>query len=96
MEPMDPKELRRLYNHPVWPSPRARVVAKNLGCSTKRITHEQALEWLAHRANKELPVFLSMEKEDAWKALWCTYTWYGKTMAYDPLYGLFNRYKKYR
>jgi hypothetical protein len=89
---MDPKELRSLYNHYVWPSPRARVVAKNLGCTTKRLTHEQALNWLAEKAGTSLDNFLSLEKYESWKMLKCT-TWRGgREYIYDPLYGLYSPY----
>jgi len=91
---MDPKELRASYNHYVWPSPRARVVAKNLGCSTKRLTHEQALNWLANKTRKTVPEFLEMEKEESWKALGCTTCIAGILYIYDPLFGPRSPYNR--
>lgn len=92
---MNPKELRDSYNHYVWPSPRARVVAKNLGCTTKRLTHEQALNWLANRANKTVEEFLSMDRETSCKALRCTYYRGGISFVYDPLYGINNKWRSW-
>jgi len=59
------------YNHPVWPSPRARVVAKHmkLGLDIKHMTHQQALEILAKTAKKTVPEFLAMSEDQAWLAL---------------------------
>lgn len=75
------------YNHPVWPSPRARVVAKNLRLDVqyektwhgsyemtkiKRLTHAHALELLSQRAGKaSVEEFLAMSREQAWAALGC-------------------------
>ncbi len=90
---MDPRELRRLYNHRSWPSPRARIVAKNLGFEKKRMTHEEALTWLAGRLRLTIPEFLAMDSSQAWKALGCI-TWSnGYASVYDPLYGLYSPYK---
>jgi len=59
------------YNHPRWPSPRARIVANhmNLGRDIKRMTHQQALELLSKKAKKTIPEFLEMPEEQAWLAL---------------------------
>jgi len=86
------------YNHPVWPSPRAKVAAKKLhlddfydedGILTKmkRLTHAQALELLRRRARKAtVEEFLAMPKEEAWLALGCYYV--GLPLrTYDPVYG---------
>jgi hypothetical protein len=78
--------LRKAYNHPVWPSPRARIVAKRLGYDQKRMTHEQALNWLAARMFKTVPEFLQMKEETAWINLGFYRYSYGQLVAYDPLY----------
>jgi hypothetical protein len=90
------------YNHPHWPSPRARLVAKKLDLDyiyppylytktkMKRLTHAQALELLRKRAKKAtIEEFLAMPERDAWIALGCTYqsSWSREPIAYDPLYG---------
>ena len=78
--------IRQLYNHPVWPSPRARIVAKRLGYDQKRMTHEQALKWLASKTFKSVPDFLQMDQESVWVYLGFYRYSYGKIVAYDPLY----------
>jgi hypothetical protein len=78
--------LRQSYNHPVWPSPRARIVAKRLGYDQKRMTHEQALKWLASKTFKSVPDFLQMDQESVWVYLGFYRYSYGKIVAYDPLY----------
>jgi hypothetical protein len=95
---MDPYDLRASYNHHVWPSPRARIVAKNRGCKLKRITHEQALNYLANKCNKTIEEFLSMGRDQSWKALGCVlYNSTGEAELYDPLFGPFNPHaNKYR
>jgi hypothetical protein len=89
------------YNHPRWPSPRAKIVAKNLELDyvnhgeyhkekIKRITHAQALEVLRKKAGKNsVEEFLAMSEEDAWRALGCFYkSWYqAELVVYNPLYG---------
>ena len=93
---MEPKELRMLYNHYVWPSPNARIAAKNLGCKTKRLTHEEALNWLAQRTGRTLEDFLKMNKRDSWKALGCiTYRGGYYATVYNPIYLPSSRYIKY-
>lgn len=89
---MDPRELRRLYNHRKWPSPYARLVAIKLdldfnddGTRMKRLTHEQALNLLSSRLRKPIPEFLSLEKEDVWKSLGSVKYRYGKPIAVCPL-----------
>jgi hypothetical protein len=82
------------YNHPRWPSPRAKVVVKNLsldyvyGEKIKRLTHAQALEILRKKAKKgSVEEFLAMEEEDSWRALGCFHnSWYQKQVVYNPLY----------
>ena len=61
------------YNHPVWPSPRARLVAIKLGLDSlpyggrmKRLTHAQALELLRRRSGKKtVEEFLSMTRSES-------------------------------
>jgi hypothetical protein len=61
------------YNHPVWPSPRARLVAIKLGLDClpygeriKRLTHAQALELLRRRSGKKtIEEFLSMTRSES-------------------------------
>jgi hypothetical protein len=91
------------YNHRTWPSPRAKVVAKNLcidndpitGNRIKRITHAQALDCLARKAGMTVEEFLTLPREESWKALGClTYSpWSYAPRVYDPLYGLNNSYR---
>lgn len=66
------------YNHPRWPSPRARLVAIKLGLDVitryplnrmKRLTHEQALELLAKKAKKTVPEFLALSMDDSFRAI---------------------------
>jgi hypothetical protein len=88
------------YNHPRWPSPRARLVARKLDLDIvsrwpltrlKRVTHAEALDLLRHKAKKAtLEEFLAMPENDAWVALGCTYqpSWSRQPIAYNPLYGL--------
>jgi hypothetical protein len=88
------------YNHPRWPSPRARLVVRNLDLDIvsrwpltrlKRVTHAEALDLLRHKAKKAtLEEFLAMSENDAWVALGCTYhpSWSRQPIAYNPLYGL--------
>jgi hypothetical protein len=75
------------YNHPRWPSPYARIVAKNLRLDfqyeetlsglyewskIKRLTHAHALELLSRSAGKaSVEEFLAMSREEAWAALGC-------------------------
>ena len=91
---MDPRELRRLYNHRKWPSPYARLVAIKLnldvlntetGQRMKRLTHEQALNLLSRRLGLTISEFLSLEKEDAWKALGSVIYKYGNPVPKCPL-----------
>ena len=83
------------YNHPRWPSPRAKIVAKNLKLDyegyfplkMKRLTHAQALELLRKKANKDtIEEFLAMPEIDAWRALGCV-SKHGIPFVYNPLYG---------
>jgi len=59
------------YNHPRWPSPRAKLTAKKLGLGhhIKRMTHQQALELLAKKAKMSVPEFLDLPIGDAWLAI---------------------------
>jgi hypothetical protein len=91
---MDPRELRRLYNHPKWPSPYARLVAIKLkldvlntktGERMKRLTHEQALNLLSKRLRLTIPQFLAFEKEDAWRALGSVRYRHGNSISVCPL-----------
>jgi len=92
---MDAKELRKLYNHPVWPSPNARVAAKRLGCQTKRLTHEEALNWLARRTGRSLEDFLKMEKYQSWRVLGCTHLYFGYDAVHDPIHSPYSRYCRF-
>lgn len=90
---MDPKDLRKLYNHPTWPSPRARIVAKNLGLKMKRITHEVALDFLSWKCGLTLHDFLQLEQKESWRQLGCIrYLYNGSTITYNPVYS--RRYNK--
>jgi hypothetical protein len=91
---MDPRELRRLYNHPKWPSPYARLVAIKLkldvlntqtGERIKRLTHEQALNLLSKRLGLTIPEFLAFEKEHAWRAFGSVRYIYGRPIPVCPL-----------
>jgi hypothetical protein len=81
------------YNHPRWPSPRAKVVVKNLkldfdpdGNKIKRLTHHDAVCILAMKAGMAVQEFLDLPQEDSWKKLGCV-TWKrGFLQLYDPLY----------
>ena len=81
----------KYYNHETWPSPVAKIVVKNLeldvlpgGIKIKRITHDQALDILTKRANKNrVEEFLSMKRENAWKAIGATF---------NPLYKKDRKY----
>ena len=89
------------YNHPRWPSPRAKIVAKKLaldytvdyyGVKTKfkRLTHAQALEILRKKAGKNsVEDFLAMKEEDSWRALGCYHKTSYQTalVVFNPLYG---------
>lgn len=84
--PLDPKELRKLYNHTVWSSPRAKIVAKMLGNKTKRITHEQALRFLAAKCETSLAEFLKLPCEEAWRKLGFVRKYSSSEgIPYDPL-----------
>jgi hypothetical protein len=82
------------YNHPVWPSPRARLVAIKLGLDTKKpedgsrkikLTHAEAIKRLAHLANKTVEDFLKMKREEAFIAIG-SYKYIGNTIvSLDPL-----------
>ena len=85
------------YNHPRWPSPRARLVAIKLGLDIikispktriKRLTHAQALELLAKKAKKTIQEFLDLPMEDAWMALGCyrEVSWSNRKITFNPLY----------
>jgi len=91
------KMSRPEYNHPSWPSPRARLVAIKLGLDhkyedgikikIKRLTHVQALEILARKARKTIPEFLEMPIKDAWAALGSFRVSYGGgNIPCNPLY----------
>ncbi len=95
---MDSKRYRYLLNHPRWPSPEARVVAKNIARLqgddiVKRMTHEQALDYLARRSRMSLDEFLALPKQDAWFALGCTRRdTMGRVLPFNPLYGCLYRW----
>jgi hypothetical protein len=100
---MDPRELRRLYNHPKWPSPYAKlvVIKKNLdkdedGNKIKRITHEQALTILSKKFRKTIPEFLELQKEDVWLKLGSYRNSFhtGQSIPVCPL-KLYNKYYPY-
>ena len=86
------------YNHAVWPSPRARLVAIKLELDIvsrspltrmKRLTHLQALELLRKRARKAtVEDFLAMPKEQAWIELgsYIKNGWSFNKIPVDPLY----------
>jgi hypothetical protein len=90
------------YNHHTWPSPRAKVVAKNMrldydpdGNKIKRLKHEDAVRLLAMKARMTVQGFLELPKEESWKALGCFRTTCYGPRVYDPLYlhsRYFNRY----
>jgi len=94
------------YNHRTWPSPRAKVAAKNLridndpvtGEKIKRITHAEALACLARRAGMTIDAFLALPREESWKVLGCVrYSpWSYDLRVYDPVYGLNNPYRPVR
>jgi hypothetical protein len=73
------------YNHPIWYSPVAKIVAKKLQPSLKKLTHDQALEFLASKAGKTVEEFLDMGPKESWRALGFVYNKYGLDRAYDPL-----------
>ena len=82
------------YNHPVWPSPRARLVAIKIGIDKidgvkiKRLTHAQALVLLAKKCKQTVKQFLETDKAEAHIKLGCWYNPPGKyysRQAYDPL-----------
>ena len=82
------------YNHPVWPSPRARLVAIKVGLDTKKpedgsrkikLTHAEAIKLLAHRANKTVEDFLKMERGEALIAIGSYKYWDNIKYAVDPL-----------
>lgn len=83
------------YNHPTWPSPRARLVAVKLGLDVvngvriKRLVHTQALELLAKKCRKTVPEFLEMSRYHSLLALGCIAypPWCTNGCPYDPLYG---------
>jgi hypothetical protein len=97
---MDPRELRKLYNHSAWPSPYAKLVAikKKLdfdenGQKIKRLTHEQALNLLAKKARLSLDDFLNLEIKDALEKLGCFSYLNGKKYVACPLRTIY--YNKY-
>lgn len=82
------------YNHPVWPSPRARLVAIKLGLDTKKpedgsrkvkLTHAEAIKRLSHLANKTVEDFLNMKREEALIAIGSYRYWGNVKSAIDPL-----------
>ncbi len=90
------------YNHPRWPSPRAKIVAKKLGIDydpdgnkIKRLKHEDAIRLLAMKARMTVQGFLDLPSEESWKALNCyRVTCYGPRV-FDPLYLHTRRWKAY-
>lgn len=94
-------DIRKLYDHPIWPSPRAVIVVKNLKLDydieydsrghKKRLTHLQALEVLANKTKKTIPEFLSLSYKDACKELGCyTRNWKNEQIIYNPIYKIYK------
>ena len=88
---MDPRELRKLYNHHAWPSPYAKLVAikkkldYNENGKIKRLTHEQALNLLAKKTHLSLEEFLLLDRKDSLEKLGCITYRFGIKTIYCPL-----------
>ena len=70
-------ELRKLYNHPVWSSPKAVIACKNLNLSyipkkdsigrNKKLTHLEALILLSKKAKKTLDDFIKLDSTESFR-----------------------------
>jgi hypothetical protein len=94
---MNKTELRKLYNHPVWSSPKAVIACKNLNLSyipkkdsigrNKKLTHLEALILLSKKAKKTLDDFLKLDSTESFKSLnCCYYTFNNEEKYYNPVY----------
>jgi hypothetical protein len=99
-------ETKELYNHRIWPSPKAVIVVKNLNLDyeieydskghKKRLTHLQALELLAEKTNRSLSEFLMLSYKDACKELGCySRNWKGEQIIYNPIYKIYKPFTFY-
>ena len=73
---MNPKELRKLYNHSLWPSPRAvnfckqigidknRIIKKDSIGRNKKLTHLEALNIIASKCKISIDDLLNLSKKD--------------------------------
>ena len=64
LKPPAPVTKRPNYNHPQWPSPRAKLFANELSVETKFRKHEDALQFLATRASMTVDQLLKMSLQD--------------------------------
>lgn len=95
-------DIRKLYNHDVWPSPRAVISCRNLGLvrneppkdsigRVKKMTHMEGLELLAKKAKMPLEEFLKLPRREALEKLGCRrLNPYGGYILHDPLYVSFK------
>jgi|UniRef100_A0A6C0CUB5 hypothetical protein len=95
-------DIRKLYNHDVWPSPRAVISCRNLGLirkeppkdsigRIKKMTHMEGLELLAKKAKMPLENFLKLSRCEALEKLGCRKPCpHGGYTLYDPLYVSFK------
>jgi hypothetical protein len=71
---MNPKELRKLYNHSLWPSPRAvnfckqigidknRIIKKDSIGRNKKLTHLEALKLISSKCKISIDELLKTDK----------------------------------
>jgi hypothetical protein len=100
-------ERSKHYNHHIWRSPYARLVAIKLGLDTqaeygqkkKRLTHDEAIRRLADRAGRTVDAFLALDYNNVMRALNCvehvSYSSWDRTqtkVVVDPIYGRNDRY----
>jgi hypothetical protein len=93
-------ERSKHYNHRIWRSPYARLVAIKLGLDTKanygeikkRLTHDEAIRRLADRAGRTVDSFLELDYNTVMRLLGCVRSptaWDRSQtqVVVDPIYG---------
>ena len=99
-------ERSKHYNHRIWRSPYARLVAIKLGLDTKanygeikkRLTHDEAIRRLADRAGRTVDSFLELDYNTAMRLLGCVRSpniWERNQtqVIVDPIYGRKHIYR---
>lgn len=81
------------YNHPVWPSPYAKLLAIKLGLNKdvwdipqKRLTHKEALENLSRACGLSVRQFLELDRKTILAKFNSYEYWFGKKVVWCPVF----------